>query len=689
MRKKPSSHGPRRHLISDQPLFAQLCQRTVLAEAWEKVWQNQGASGGDWVTVEQFARAAEGNIGRLANELEEGFYQPGPLRRVEIPKRAGGVRQLSIPCVRDRVVQSAVATLLMPHFEAEFEDASFAYRPGRSVQQAVARIQALQHSGMMHVIDADIKGYFDNIPHDGLIERLSQTLADGPMTQLISLWLSHAAPTGRGIAQGSPLSPLLANLYLDRLDEAFSAKGARIVRFADDFVILTGSRQDADAALNEVERLLAGHGLSLNRDKTKVTDFNMGFKFLGHLFIRSMALKTAPEEADRHDLDRAIAQIARMDALEEEEAEKRKQEEAGHEDAGFAPGLRNLYVREPNRRLSLRNEAFSIEELAIAKDPLTGAAEQWRELAAIPHQKVDRIDLGPDALYTQQALDHALATGTLVCFTNGHGATQGTLAPALAPRAKRHLAQAATALDEGKRLALARILVEGRLRNQRALLRKLCREREQVPAAVTKAVAELTKLIGRGDVSRIRHAPGVAEVMGYEGVATAHYWKAISALAHPDFQFTRRERRPEPDGANIVLNFLAWLLHRDVSAAVLAAGLHPGFGALHGVDDQHDACVYDMMEEFRGHLVEGLFVYVTNRRILRPDMFDRSGGRERLKNPGAAALIRAYESRMEAAIAWPPKKNRQSFRRLMMSQAQALARYHETGDIYTPFEIDF
>lgn len=684
-----STRGPRKVLIEDAEVFARICDRAALEEAWGKVWQNGGAAGGDRISVESFMRRAHAAIGALARELVHGHYRPSPLRMVDIPKRSGGTRRLTIPSVVDRIAQTSAANALSPLLEEEFEDASFAYRPGRSVQQAVARIQALQRSGLGHVVDADIEAYFDNIPHDGLMKRLSESMTDGPLTQLISLWISHAAPLGRGIAQGSPLSPLLANLYLDRLDEAFSRHDTRIIRFADDFIILTGSSRNADEALSRTERLLAEHGLRLNRQKTRVTDFNRGFKFLGHMFVRSMALKVAPEQADDFDAQRALAEIAKRDALEELEHERAESELDSQEHRGFSPGLRNLYVMTEGRRLNIRNQAFCVEELTADADPLTGASAEWRELIAVPHQRLDRIDLGPDIEATPAALDHAISTSTPLAFVDGHGTTRGMLAPALAPRAGRHLAQAKITLDEEKRLGLARILVEGRLRNERALLRKLSREREPVPDAVINALAELTRIIGRGDTSRIRLAPGVAEAMGFEGAGTAAYWKGIAALAHPDFHFEERVRRNDPSPANIALNVFAWLLHRDVSMAVLAAGLHPGFGALHGVSDHHDACVYDLMEEFRGHLIEGLFVYVTNRHILRIDMFASVNGCWRMNRSGSDALIRAYEARVSGLVAWPPKSRRSTYRRVIIEQALALAAHCEKGSSYRPFEIDY
>ncbi|MHB1166845.1 MAG: CRISPR-associated endonuclease Cas1 [Candidatus Nanopelagicales bacterium] len=681
--------GRRKALIDDAKLFAEIRSRAALEDAWGRVWRNGGAAGGDRVSVHDFLRRASVAIGVLANHLAEGHYRPGPTRAVDIPKRSGGTRRLMIPCVADRVVQTAVASALSPLFEEEFEDASFGYRPGRSVTQAVARIQALRSSGLTHVVDADVDDYFDNIPHDEMLKRLSETMTHGPLTELIALWIAHAAPAGRGLAQGSPLSPLLANLFLDRLDEAFSDKGARIVRFADDFVILTSTSRDAEAALAQTARLLGEHGLILNREKTRVTTFDRGFRFLGHMFVRSMVMKATPAGADEFNAERVLAEIARRDAAEETIAAEAEDELTSQEARGFSSGLRNLYVMQPGRRLSIRNQAFCVEEIEGIEDPLTGAAPEWREIIAVPHQRIDRIDLGPEARVTEQAIDHALATGTPLAFVDGHGTTRGMLAPVLAPRAGRHIAQARTALDETRRLELARLIVEGRLRNQRALLRKLLRERDLAPAAVSDAIARITGLVGRGDASRIRHAPTPAHAMGYEGAATASYWKAISALAHVDFRFEERVRRDNPEPANIGLNVFAWLLNRDITMAVLAAGLHPGFGALHGVSDQHDACVYDLMEEFRAHLIEGLFVYVTNRRILRPDMFTHESGRWRMVRGGGDALIRAYEKRAGGLTAWPRKTRRVTFRRVMIEQAHALARHHEKGETYRPFEADY
>jgi len=176
--------------------------------------------------------------------------------------------------------------------------------------------------------------------------------------------------------------------------------------------------------------------------------------------------------------------------------------------------------------------------------------------------------------------------------------------------------------------------------------------------------------------------------MGYEGYGTAKFWPALAALANPAIGFDGLRRRANPDPGNIALNFLAWLLHRDVGAAVLQAGLHPGFGCLHTISDRHDACVYDLMEEFRCYFVEGLFCYVSNRAILRPEMFAKSGEHWRLGAEGAASLVRAYESRMHGN-ARKSKGKIFSYGKLLINQAQMLAAHCEARAIYVPHEASY
>jgi CRISPR-associated protein Cas1 len=681
----PPAAGAPAQKIDDTALFRAATAIEALGKAWSKVLANGGAAGGDNVSLARFLVNAPARLARLSAALRDGSYTPGPLRRVDIPKKSGGTRPLAIPCVVDRVAQTAVMQELGPRLDEEFAEASYGYRLGRGVRDAVKRVTELRGKGHVYAVDADITRFFESVPHDKLIERLGQSMTDGPLMRLITLWIEHGGgAAGRGLPQGSPLSPLLANLYLDRLDDAFARRGAHIVRFADDFVILTESRQGAEGALARAEKLLAAHGLALNRDKTRVTSFDQGFRFLGHLFVRSMVLAAAPDDA-LSEMQQAMRALA---AADDRAAAETAEETATFDQArraGYDPGHRVLHVVSTDRRLSLRNQAFAVEAGSVAP----GSPPVWREMLAIPHAAVDRIDLGPRAEVDPDALRHAIATDTMVAFVSGYGETVGWLAPALAPRAGRHLAQACHVSDPARRLALAGTFVDGRVRNQRALLRRLNRDRHD-PAAL-KALAELNAVL-----RKLPHVTDLAVLMGHEGEATALYWPAFGRmLAHgfrlgPPERPGTRVREDVCDPVNILLNVTAALLARDVAVALSRAALHPGFGALHATEDYRDACVFDLMEEFRAPLAESPVAQAINSRAVGEAAFEpRSDGGVRLKSEGYAAMVRVYERAVAREVKSRRDGKRRTWRGIMLDQALGLAAHVEGRGTYAPYVIDY
>lgn len=228
--------------------------------AWDKVRSNAGAAGGDGVSIAQFQTAAARRLMALSHAVASGKWEGLPCRTVEVPKRRGGTRRLTIPSVADRVVHTAVTQILLPILDAQFEPSSYAYRPGRSVEQAIAEVIRLRNLGYWHVAEADIVGFFDNVRHDKVLAKLQAGLgAQGGADEIVDfvglILAHHCAETGvegKGLAQGSPLSPLLANLALDAMDERLERRGVRLIRFADDFVMLTKKRADAEKALEDM-----------------------------------------------------------------------------------------------------------------------------------------------------------------------------------------------------------------------------------------------------------------------------------------------------------------------------------------------------------------------------------------------------------------------------------------------------
>jgi RNA-directed DNA polymerase len=275
-------------------LIDKVYRPTTLRGAWEQVKSNRGAAGIDGQSIERFAANAERYLNELAQDLEEGRYQPQPVRRVEIAKGGGKTRPLGIPTVKDRIVQTAVKRVIEPIFEKEFLPMSYGFRPGRGCKDALREVDGYLKEGYIHVVDADLKGYFDSIPHALLKERIEERISDGRLLELLACWLRQDivkdlerwTPT-EGTPQGAVISPLLANLYLHPLDETMLRLGYRMVRYADDFVILCQSAEQAQTALEEVRAWVEANGLALHPDKTHIGDCRIegqGFEFLGYRF---------------------------------------------------------------------------------------------------------------------------------------------------------------------------------------------------------------------------------------------------------------------------------------------------------------------------------------------------------------------------------------------------------------------
>ena len=283
--------------IDQYGLMAQVCDPQNLRQAWKRVKTNRGCAGVDRVTLAKFAKNASRNLSILQAELLDGTYRPAAIRRVSIPKDDGGVRWLGIPTVRDRVAQQAVYLILGAIWDPTFSEVSFAYRPGRSVGKALRMIEGLRNHGFIWVVDADINAYFDNIDHELLIRMVAEKVDDEHILYLITLWLKSQAFDGkhylemlRGVPQGGVISPLLANIYLDYLDKKVLKDDYRLVRYADDFVILCNDKAKAAQAVTDVKVILGELKLELNPEKSRITSFKDGFEFLGTLFVGNMRL---------------------------------------------------------------------------------------------------------------------------------------------------------------------------------------------------------------------------------------------------------------------------------------------------------------------------------------------------------------------------------------------------------------
>jgi len=272
-------------------LYEKVVRLDVLREAWRRVSQNDGCAGADQCSIQWIEQqGVEQYLQEIREQLRTQRYRPAPILRAYIQKPDGRQRPLGIPTVTDRVVQMAVKLVIEPLFEADFEDCSYGFRPQRSAHDAIGQIDACLRSGYAWVVDVDIEGYFDTIPHEPLLALVERRVSDPKLLRLIRRWLQASVledgertPTERGTPQGGVLSPLLSNIYLHEIDQRWQARAprARLVRYADDLMILCPTEADAQREAAVLREALGSMGLKLNEQKTRVMAGRAGFDFLG------------------------------------------------------------------------------------------------------------------------------------------------------------------------------------------------------------------------------------------------------------------------------------------------------------------------------------------------------------------------------------------------------------------------
>ena len=278
-------------------LIVKVYELKNLQSGFWKVWRNAGSAGTDGQSVRSFEAKEEQELQKLAEELRTESYRPVAVKRVWIPKPGSQEkRPLGIPVVRDRVVQAALRNVIEPIFERDFAAQSYGFRPGRGSREALRRVEELLKEGNYWVVDADIKGYFDSIPHNKLMEKIGKKISDGRVLKLIESYLQAGVmetgkgweATPEGTPQGGVISPLLANIYLDELDWELARAGLQMVRYADDFVVLSRTEKEAYRALELIRTWMEQAQLRLHPDKTKIVDATQrgGFDFLGYHFER-------------------------------------------------------------------------------------------------------------------------------------------------------------------------------------------------------------------------------------------------------------------------------------------------------------------------------------------------------------------------------------------------------------------
>jgi len=691
----------------NNPILEDIITDANLLAGWAKVRENQGGPGVDGQTIEQFERKLQSHISTLRNEVHYDTYRPLPLLRVMIPKKSGGERALAIPAVRDRVLQSATAIVLTPLFEAEFEDVSFAYRRGRSVDKAATRVVSLREQGYRWVVDADIHAFFDEVDHRLLLKEVQKLVFDEGILRLIKRWLrarvrdgKHEYRLTRGVPQGSPISPMLANLYLDHLDEALLDENKKLVRYADDFLVLCKSREAAEDALELTEEVLHALHLEINERKTRIVDFNQGFRFLGVQFIRSLAFKLkynheqsrfdirpVKEDEQREPLpqpspphveastaglttiaaafaeagidaddfpDSAPPQPDTTDTIEPEPIEP-PDDDAPAITHRLDPLLRTLYLLKHGQVLGKESKRLVIRQNGVIQ-------------TEIPTIKVDQILVFGNAQITTQAMQLCLRERIPIYLLSAAGQYYGVIDSFDTEPVLLHKTQFSTAADPDFCLRVARGFIRGKIKNTRTLLNRLARNRRtpQLKQAALSLKRIHKQLDGAVDLDQLR---------GFEGNAARVYFQAMQATVHPDWQFTGRNRQPPGDPINALLSYGYTLLYYNVYSLIRARGLNPHVGYLHPMRAGHPALASDMVEEFRALVVDAIvWNLVLNNRI-SPDDFQwptRPTEGCRMNSHVRTRLIRELEKKLNTPIIYPANGQRLDYRRCIEHQVNHL-----------------
>jgi len=523
-----------------------------------------------------------GELRQAARAIARGTYQPLPHTRIPIEQPGGKSRVLSIPAPRDRALQRAVLLRLAPALDQFFEESSLAYRHGLGRTRAAERLRQAFRDGYGYALKSDFRSFFDSINHAHLRDRLEVYLADDVAAAAIMAWVKAGAPfEDRGVPTGAPLSPLLANLFLDSFDEEVERDGGRLVRYADDFLILYRDRSDAQRVFDEAEAASSALLLTLNESKTRQIDLREPFEFLGFRFEMTERWTALPIDAPRRVEDLGWQQVVRRPEPQVEISLPGEADIATIDRgtwAVFGPGASVLRVRYEMLCCSYRAAAA---ETTVSFDSI-------REL----------LVLG-GATMTAGVIDQLARHDIRVIIADDGGRPLTELSNQFAdPDPHTAQSQLLAASDPLRRLAIARRLVAAKIANYATLAR------------VRKAQLGPTLFTTLSDHSlRARGAESVERLLGIEGSAAARWYGALVKAAPTWCRFERRVAPDAEDPVNILLNLAQSYLHRQILLAIRLAGLMPSAGVLHEPRSGHAALASDLQEPFR-HLMDRVVLTV-------------------------------------------------------------------------------
>ncbi|MCH7667126.1 MAG: CRISPR-associated endonuclease Cas1 [Acidobacteria bacterium] len=624
-------------------LLARMLDDEVLKNSAEHVAKSSDACGVDGVTPMAFLTHKSDGVEILREELLSGQYRPKALRGFLDRKKNGKTRALAIPTARDRVAQRAACQVLGGAVESLFEDFSFGYRKGLSRHNARDAITDAYARGFRYTFDADISAFFDNVEWSRILAKLDALFPREPLIVEIRKWImapvvfeGRHIERERGLPQGAPISPVLANLFLDDLDDALASRGYECVRYADDFLVLCKDREEAMRARVSVAEELDRMGLELNSEKSGIRAFDSGFSYLGFLFCRSLVFEQRKSDASATQVENwsssswlnalPLTRLGRLRRTPDGDVVKDPEIKPLGLDSSDPSHKRALYITRDNVPVRVAGG-----RLIIGKEP---------DVEREPISEIEQLIVLGRPRVTSAALVALSQAGAATYFCGRDGRLEAVVEPE-APDWTVWLAQADLAASPERRLDLARTIVRGRLTNQATMVVKL-----QLSGA-KKAAAAIRRL--RTALPTKKTLP---ELSGLEGKASAVFLAAYRTSVPDTFGFEKRVRRPPTDPVNAMLSFAYTVLQRHADVALRVCGLNPRIGIFHQARGRRPALSLDLVEEFR-HLAERtVLALIRNHRVTPQDFTvesDRRAGIS-MKLPFLRKFIDAVESALETTV---------------------------------------
>ena len=589
--------------------FEAILEKENLLKAFDHLKSNSDFPGIDGINPEFFQKNLDENLNSLIDEAKSGKYNPSELLGIIIPKTESKIRALAIPSLKDRILQRSTVQILSEPIDFLFEENSYAYRRGLSRQGAAYAINEARKNGYNFVLEADIQAFFDNVNWEILFKKIEIILGDDPIVKLIKDWItSDVVFNGirlkreKGLPQGAVISPLLANLYLDQFDEDLQ-NDFKLIRYADDFIILCKTKEQAEKALEEVKNALKDLQLELNPTKTRITSFDEGFQYLGYLFINSLVIEKKKNETVNEEIENIkfnVQNLPKSGWLTLVDFEKVKLLNKS-EIQEVAP-LTNNEVQEillEKFPLYVTNGAYihlNDDDIEIVYEEdinETKTKYPLKDLSSIILIGHNKISL--PAILKLNELDIP------VYFCKPTGELKLAI-PLNKPDYNLWYNQTILANDPNFTFQIAREIVRAKINNHKVIARRI-------------VDSDDVKDFFNSLLRKTNSVESIEALRGLEGASAAHFFEILNNSLPSEWRFQKREKRPPSNPLNAMLSFGYSILYHHISTAIQIEGLNPQIGFFHSPSNRYFPLASDIQEEFR-HIVDSLVHYIIKRNMV-------------------------------------------------------------------------